>query len=101
MITDACHEFLEHIENRHLLCVKIMYDDYTRDLEILLKKDYDQEELQTFLNKLKFDYDDGYGHQYIYGTIWYTDGTWSTRGAYDGSERWEHHTLPEIPAQLL
>ena len=28
------------------------------------------------------EYDDGYGGQELYGTIWYKDGTWSTRGEY-------------------
>ena len=46
------------------------------------------------------DYDAGYGSQELYGTIWYKDGTWSTRGEYDGSEWWDYHCVPEIPVKL-
>jgi hypothetical protein len=67
----------------------------------LLKVDHTPEELDEFLDGLDFDYDDGYGGQELFGTIWFVDGTYATRGEYDGSEWWEHHTCPEIPAELL
>jgi hypothetical protein len=46
-----------------------------------------------------WDYYSGYGGQTLFGTIWYTDGTWSTRGEYDGSEWWDHKTRPDVPKQ--
>jgi hypothetical protein len=67
----------------------------------LLKVDHTPEELDEFLDGLDFDYDNGYGGQELFGTIWFVDGTYATRGEYDGSEWWEHHTCPEIPAELL
>lgn len=99
-MVDACKEFLEHIENRHILCAEVRYDNYNIDKIIRLRQDYDANDLQRFLDALKFDYNDSYGHQFVYGTIWYTDGTWSTRREYDGSEWWEHQVLPEIPKEL-
>lgn len=60
-------------------------------------KDYEQFFQQ--LEKLP-DYDSGYGTQYLYGTIWYTDGSWSKRQEYDGCEWWEHFSCPEIPEEL-
>jgi len=56
--------------------------------------------LESILVLLDREYDDGYGRQYLFGTIWFQDGTWATRREYDGSEWWEHHALPELPAEL-
>lgn len=54
--------------------------------------------LDEVLPGLDFDYDSGYGGQELFGHVWYTDGTWSERGEYDGSEWWEYKKCPEIPA---
>jgi len=66
-----------------------------------LKVNHTEEEFQSFLKSLNFDYDSGFGGQELFGTIWLEDGTWCTRGEYDGSEWWEHNQLPEIPSELL
>jgi hypothetical protein len=66
-----------------------------------LKVNHTEEELESFLKSLDFEYDSGYGSQELFGTVWLEDGTWFTRGEYDGSEWWEYHKLPEIPAELL
>lgn len=50
--------------------------------------------LEEVLPFLDFKYDNGYGMQELEGYIWYTDGTWSARGVYDGSEWWEHQKRP-------
>jgi len=55
---------------------------------------------QQFMNALDFKYESSHGGQQLYGTIWFTDGTWATRGEYDGSEWWERHRLPTIPLSL-
>jgi len=60
-----------------------------------------KEDLDNFLNGIDKDYDSGYGGQELFGTIWYKDGTWSTRGEYDGSEWWENHSCPKIPKELV
>ena len=54
--------------------------------------------LHNALAKLDFNYDDGYGAQKLYGVIWFEDGTWSDRAEYDGSEWWEHRSMPELPS---
>ena len=56
--------------------------------------------MQTALDLLDFEYDNGYGTQEVFGVVWFADGTWAERGEYDGSEWWEHHTIPEIPEHL-
>ena len=46
------------------------------------------------IERLNFDYDAGYGGQELFGIVKYKDGTWATRGEYDGSEWWEYHDAP-------
>lgn len=46
-------------------------------------------DLYAFLEKLDFDYDDGFGGQNVYGKIMLNDGSWLERAEYDGSEWWE------------
>jgi hypothetical protein len=44
-------------------------------------------------------YDDGYGRQYLYGIVMFTDNTWLERREYNGSEWWEHITTPTRPSK--
>ena len=67
---------------------------------LLLKVGYTTDEYQSFLASLNFNYDEGSGCEELYGTIWFNDGTWATRGEYGDSEWWEHHECPEIPSEL-
>ena len=88
---NAKKELLEHIEDREVKYVRV-----------ILEQSYDNKEtiegtLDELLPKLDFDYDNGYGGQYMVGTIWYCDGTWSDRVEYDGSEWWEHRECPPLP----
>ena len=46
------------------------------------------------IERLNFIYDAGYGGQELFGIVKYKDGTWATRGEYDGSEWWEYHDAP-------
>ena len=61
-----------------------------------LYPNYTPEELEDFKDFMNFEYDNGFGGQRLFGTIWLKDGTWCTRGEYDGSEWWEHHKRPNI-----
>lgn len=54
----------------------------------------DLAEMETFLKR---SYDPGFGSQKLDGTVWLSDGTWLTRGEYDGSEWWERHSCPAMP----
>jgi hypothetical protein len=110
--TNAKQEFLSHIGHsgvqvqREVLCAIIQKgDDYGDDDEIIertftLTTGYSKEDWSDFLNKLDFMYDSGYGGQELFGTIWYTDGTWSERGEYDGSEWWNYQKCPDIPENV-
>ena len=97
---NAKKEFLEHIGNRTVKCAEIVIHtgSYNKEPDIIAKllPEYTQEDFKQFIEKLDIDYNKWYGSQELYGTIWYTDGAWSTRGEYDGSEWWEYHKCPEI-----
>jgi hypothetical protein len=69
--------------------------------DFTLKVDFSESEYNKFLDQLDFNYDSGYGGQNLFGTIWLADGTWCTRGEYDGSEWWIHNTMPAIPKELI
>ena len=101
---NAKEEFLGHVRDRKVLCAEISYQDCwsqeipTKHYNLLVT--YTEEQGADFIDSLDFEYDAGYGGQELFGTIWYTDGTWSDRGEYDGSEWWEHHECPQIPKSL-
>lgn len=57
-------------------------------------------EWAKFAEDLQFEYDDGYGTQNLFGTVWFNDGSWLERGEYDGSEWWEYKSVPVIPEEL-
>lgn len=102
-MTNACEEFEDHVKDMTVKCAVVhknpwYYED--KEPEILLSINYIEDQYDQFLSQLDFEYSSGYGSQELYGTIWYTDGSWSSRGEYDGSEWWEHNTLPEIPEEL-
>ncbi len=103
-------ELINHCGQREILCCEIhincdrnlngAWGEDEVDSGIRLTTGFTAEEWIEFLKLLDVEYDSGYGGQNLYGTIWYKDGTWSTRGEYDGSEWWEHHHLPSIPENL-
>jgi len=88
---NAKKELLEHAAGRIIQYVQVRH---------LLS--YDEEEMIAgevgdVLPRLDFNYDNGYGTQHLEGTVWYTDGTWSERDGYDGSEWWAHRQCPPLP----
>ena len=102
---NAKQEFLNHVgDPASVKCVTISIGHpYFEDesVEYSLPVGHTAEDMFKFIEQLNFQYDNGYGIQNLYGCIWYHNGTWSTRGEYDGSEWWEHHSVPQIPIELL
>jgi hypothetical protein len=96
---NAKSEFLSHVGNKKVLCVYINIP-INNIIIAELGCAWDKEEWSKFLELIDVDYDNGYGSQNLFGTIWYEDGTWSDRGEYDGSEWWCHNTCPKIPDEL-
>jgi len=112
-MTNAKTEFLDHITtetgNRTVRCAIVTntYDssnphERTLNPPIVLPVGYTSEDLDMFLEQINFDYNSSFGIQYVFGTIWYTDGvTWSSRGEDDGSEWWDFNEVPAIPEYLM
>ena len=98
---NAKKELLKHLQEigRVVICFRIDYDDYSdgKRTVSVLKMNHTSEEFNDALDKLDSRYDNGYGLQELYGTIWHADGTWSERREYDGEEWWEHCFRPQIP----
>ena len=107
-MTNAKNELLKIIREIGIpiKCAVIEFDEYSVDDEygvddcknkVFLKINYEKSDLNLFLNQINFEYNSGYGGQYLYGIVWLDDGSWLERGEYDGSEWWEHKTCPDIP----
>lgn len=77
-------ELLLHIQDRNITYISIHVD--ARKIEGTLA------EVLPLVEDI--DYNAGYGIQHVVGHIWYTDGTWSGRAEYDGSECWVHRSRP-------
>jgi hypothetical protein len=103
IMINAKQEFLREILGMELVCAQLDYVDPYENISktFNLPVGYNQMVLDIFLNSLDFEYDNGYGTQYLYGTIWYEGAGWSERSEYDGSESWSYCKKPEIPDELL
>jgi hypothetical protein len=104
-MTNAKQEFSNMVRDNVVLCATIHYQDcWEHELpgsEHNLLVGYTEEQYNSFIESLDFNYDSGYGGQELFGTVWFKDGTWADRGEYDGSEWWEHHECPIVPKSLL
>jgi hypothetical protein len=102
-MTNAKLEFIEHTKPHSIKCATITFgDDWVENgLTYNLPTCWSTVDMDNFLNCIDKNYDSGYGRQELFGIIWYTDGTWSDRGEYDGSEWWQHHECPEITEDLI
>lgn len=93
---NAKKELMDHVGMQNVKHVHIVRrywdDDHEAEAENVIAGT-----LEEVLPLLDFEYDNGYGGQELFGNIWYTDGTWSERGEYDGSEWWEYKACPPIP----
>lgn len=102
MEENAKEELLREVKDiAEIKCAILTGDPYdTNPKESTLKVGHTQTDLENFLESIDFTYYSGFGGQRLFGTVWLKDGTWLSRGEYDGSEWWEHNRLPEIPTKL-
>ena len=105
---NAKEELLAHLDGKDVVkCAWFAdYDaddadyDFVEGSKWLLRENYSRGEWESLMAALDFEYHNGHGIQNFFGVIWYEDGTWSSRGEYDGSEWWEYNAAPDIPEEL-
>ena len=95
----------EWLGGTKIICASINIDPYgywddEEPKPHILRQGHTPLELEEFLNSLDFEYNNGYGSQELYGTVWFTNGIWMDRYEYDGSEHWNIHKYPAIPYEL-
>ena len=91
-ICDRDVEYLNIIVNKH-----IDYDNNENSdvLNVVLNPGFTQTEFDEVFKQLNFNYNNGYGCQYVYGFVVFKDGSWLERDSYDGSEDWRLVTKPQ------
>lgn len=93
MYRNAKQELLKAIETNTIVCAEIYFNSAEKislsSLESQSKNYWD-----NFLSCLDKEYDAGWGHQYLYGWVILSDGSWLERKEYDGSEWWEKRIKP-------
>lgn len=94
-MTNIREELLEHIDDKEVEYVSLALDQGYDEPSLKFKG-----ELSDVIDSLDISYDSGYGGQELFGYIWYTDGTWSSRGEYDGSEWWLHNVRPALDVKV-
>ena len=52
------------------------------------------------LEKIDVTYDNSFGRQELFGYILFNDGTWLSRGEYDGNEWWDYNIPPTVEEVL-
>ena len=75
-------------------------DEPMFDKIITLKENWSNDEWLAFLDGLRFNYNNGFGSQRLFGVVWFKDGSWLERYEYDGSEEWVLKRTPDIPPVL-
>ena len=88
-------EFNSHLKNRTIKCALIT-STYPKIFTAILKCYYTSKEYSEFLLILNKDNEND--DIELEGTIWYDDGTYSTRRGDNVNEWWEHFSAPEIPS---
>jgi len=101
---NAKQEFLEAVKDNGDVKCAILYKTNGWDDEnkttYALRKGYSEEDYNTFLSLIDFEYDAGFGGQELFGNVWFTNKTWLDRSGYDGSEWWALRKAPKIPKAL-
>ena len=82
-----------------VLCWSIQFfrEGCYEPIGLVLKRGHSNEEYEAELNKLDFEYDDGFGEQVLFGAVILSDGSWLERDEYDGSEKWVWKSMPMLP----
>lgn len=97
---NAKDELISDCNVNNILCAEILRQNEDYEPQPIAEFKITDTDINPFLDKLDFEYDDGYGGQELFGTVWLKDGTWLERYEYDGAECWHHKKCPKIPDYL-
>ncbi len=99
---NALVELESEVRDRKILAAKIyfQYNVFAPEDEYVLYPDYLNQEYEDFLKFMDRDYDNGWGSQILFGTIWFGD-SWLERSTYDGSEWWTEKSYPKLPRRSI
>ena len=92
---NAKEEILDHIEDKDVEFIRIAYRKGYYESPLFIDGS-----LEDSIKFLDFSYDSGFGRQELFGFVLYSDGTWSDREEYDGSEWWVHRVPPTINTEV-
>lgn len=100
---NAKDELIKKIGKANIVWARMYYYDESTFFEeendnrhsVVLAPNHTKEEEENFFNSLNFNYSDGYGTQWVYGTVMLDDDSWLERGEYDGAEWWERRRKPQ------
>ena len=82
---NAKEEFLKVTKGLQVKCCQICFMREENAGVIKLPVNFSNEDYFNFLEAINKDYDDGFGCQNLFGTIWLKDGMYIDRDEYDGS----------------
>ena len=94
-MTNAKQELLLAIGSKKIAYGMVKYEEYYGADPIIISF-RDDKEFHELIDHLDFEYDSGFGRQYIFGCIVFTDKTWLSRSEYDGSEWWKYNFTPNM-----
>jgi hypothetical protein len=104
MLTNAKQELIDILGNSRIVVAQvtiIKQYNHKEAVTIELESNYTQEEFETFLNALDFEYDRASSYDVdIRGNIWFSTTEWLERH-YDENYLWIDCEVPIIPRRLL
>lgn len=100
-------ELLNHIGNRRVFCADIyiireeskMGVPRLTQFQVPLPIDFTQNEWDEFLRILDENSPDFHSKNRVWGTLWYDNVTWSTKGI-EFNDEWKYHRHPPVPKYL-
>ena len=100
-------ELLNHIRNRDVYCADLFILkergevglSYFTKLQVSLPTGFIESDWNNFLKSLDDNLKNLGASDRLFGTIWYSDVTWSTKGTGIHDE-WKYHKYPTVPTYL-
>lgn len=91
---NAKEELQEELKGASIIAAKVKLHGNS----FTLKAGHSEKELKEFWEWMDQSYDDGWGFQNLFGTVWLSqEEGWLERAEYDGSEWWAARKRPELP----